>query len=205
MFSREHRVAIGIPGEFVSELDDIWALSTTTANFSSSMSWRGPVQPFLLNKSVADELVDGPFGFYSLINRQPSARTEMEELLLTALHWVGDSAIQAKPANQLLSLFIALETMLTQGHGGITRDLSEAMAFLLEEEVEGRRWVRDNVKALYEGRGDVAHRGSLVVAPDEISWLTNTTLGVLQRILLRREEFPTRRALAEWLDTQRLS
>jgi hypothetical protein len=203
MFSRKSRAAIGVPGDFASDLDDVWALSRTSGIFASSTAFRGPIQPFLLSRDVAEEFFDGPFGFYPLIEEYPEERSEMEDLLLTALHWIADSAVQAKPENQLLSLFIALETILT-GRSGITRDLSEGMAFLLADELEERRAVRDTVRALYEGRGHVAHGGARDVADRDVGWLTDACLGVLQRILQRRVEFPTRRILSEWLDSQRL-
>jgi hypothetical protein len=129
----------------------------------------------------------------------------MEELLLTAVHWIADSALQVTPANQLLSLFIGLETLLTNGNSGISRDLSEAAAFLLEDDLERRRRARDDLRALYADRGKIAHRGERGASDEGVAWLTDLALGVLQRILARRDEFIDRKTLARWLDTRRLT
>lgn len=206
MFSRKHRAGVGAPGELPSDIDEGWAVSQTTSRFSTSASVRGPLQPFLLTHLVGEELAEGgPFGFFSLIEKAPGERTEMEDLLLTALHWIADSALQATPDNQLLSLFISLETLLTAGRNRITRDLIEAAAFLLEDDLEQRRCVRDNLKALYDDRGEIAHRGQRGVSDEAVEWLSDVVLGVLQRLLLRRSEFPDRVALAHWVDACRLA
>jgi len=206
MFSRKQRAGVGAPGELPSDIDEGWAVSTTTSKLSMSASVRGPLQPFLLTHTVADELAEnGAFGFFSLIEKPPSERTEMEELLLTAVHWIADSALQPTQDNQLLSLFIGLETLLTTGRTGITRDLVETVAFLLERDLDRRRWVRDNLRALYEDRGKIAHRGGRGASEEAVDWLTNVTIHILQRLLARRDEFSDRRKLAKWVDTCRLT
>jgi hypothetical protein len=204
-FSRQHRVAIGIPGEVAFGLDDVWAISKQTSRFASSTKALGPIQPFLLTTELAGELSEGDFAFIPVIDTSPSERSEMEERLLLALHWIADSAVQLKPANQLLSLFTALETLLVTRRSGITRNLSETMAFLLEDELEGRRYVLNSVQALYSGRGEVTHAGLRDVPADDVAWLTDATLGIAQRLLRRRDELTTAKALAEWVETQRLS
>jgi hypothetical protein len=171
------------------------------------MTHVGPRYPFDLNEDAERKLREkGFWAFGDLIATAAVDRTPFETALMTALHWYADQVRQPAPANKLLSLTIAAETLFPSGgRGRIAFGCAEGVAFVLETDPDGRRHVRQSFRSLYNRRGDVAHEGSTVVSEREVWTLANLVAGTLLSLVGRRGEFETTQDLADWVDSQRLA
>jgi hypothetical protein len=116
-----------------------------------------------------------------------AARLEATNRLRAALNRAGqyfESSMQRElPADRLIDLAIAVESMFTTGEGDLTFKISQAVAQFVGTTVPERREILADIKILYKRRSDLFHGRDLDVTHSQIdkwsSTLRKAFLGLL--------------------------
>lgn len=204
LYRMDLRVRVGPLGEFTADSETVLVISEPVEAFSMPMTRVGPLLPLDLTPDHVQKVKDAGYWHYAdLLATKPIERTEFESALLRALHWYAEGTVQRLPANQLLTLTIAAETIFPRRRGAF--GCAEGIAFVLEDQADRRLKVRETFRMLYKKRGDIAHEGYLDVSPQEAYVLANLVMGVLLKLVARRNEFECLADLESWIDGRRLA
>ena len=129
----------------------------------------------------------------------------MEMLILRALHWFADGDLQRNPENQLQSYVTCLDMFFASKDGEATRSIQEGVAHVMGLDVDARREIHDFVGEVYDYRSRASHSGEQFELPELILKCRGLVINFILQMVERRSEFPTRKALKDWVLTQRLS
>ena len=88
-------------------------------------------------------------------------RTNIEDKVLEALFWFGDSMKEKSLENINLRLIICLESLLRVNKGCTGRDIAERAAFLYSDDKATRLIVNDLVQDAFRFRNDLVHDGKI--------------------------------------------
>jgi hypothetical protein len=206
LYPLNDRIRVAPAGELISEIETVLIISDPVEGLSMPMKWVGPRYPLDLSGLAVSKLRDSGFwGFADVLATEPNQRTEFETAMLLALHWYANHPMHATPANQLLSLTIAAETIFPRRRGGIGVGCAEGIAFVLADDPEDRYKIRETFGNLYSKRGDIAQQGQARVSERDIAVLANLVMGLLLKAVAARSEFATRDDFERWIDSRRLA
>ena len=120
-----------------------------------------------------------------------NAKTELEEAILTSIHWIGEAQNDFNHTDAFVKYWIAIETFFSISNEDITDSLAKGISTLLT--AGGYRFVKINeatkiykrTKNLYIKRNKIIHRGIYEdISPTELSeickyavWCVLTCLG----------------------------
>ncbi|SRR5713101_1504420 len=91
------------------------------------------------------------------------AKTGYQEALLDALLLYSRSSIVSDPADKIVYLFAALESLLLRNDNEpITKNLGERMAFMIGKDVASRKAIVANTSDTYQLRSAFVHHGNSV-------------------------------------------
>jgi hypothetical protein len=126
------------------------------------------------------------FGLQSVVDAiaKREERSEFDDMLLNAMHWIADAERQEQLENKITSYMTAMELFFTVEDGPIVRDLSESVAFLLGNTLENRKRVKKLVARLYGLRSKVSHEGHRSALSRDVVELKTIAINVL--ILMSR-------------------
>jgi hypothetical protein len=204
LYRFDNRVRVGATGEFAADSETVLVFSEPVEAFSMPMTRVGPLLVLDLTEDHIQKLNDvGYWGYAAVLGTKAAERSEFDSALLLALHWYAEGTVQRLPSNQLLMLTIAAETMFPRGRRRYS--CAEGLAFVLEDDADRRRNVRETFLALYRKRGDIAHQGYLGVSSEEVYSLANLVMGMLLTLVARRAEFDDLAELQSWVDDRRLA
>lgn len=112
-------------------------------------------------------------------------KTEMERRILTSAEWIGKAVMEKDYSKSLFQFVVAIEAML-QFHEktiispSIVSQLSDWLAFIIEEEPDRRRTKAKYCKDIYQKRSAIAHGGSNTVQKEDLE----TALVISKSMLL---------------------
>jgi hypothetical protein len=206
LYPLNDRIRVAPAGELISEIETVLIISDPVEGFSMPTKWVGPRYPLDLSGLAVSKLRDSGFWeFADVLATEPSQRTEFETAMLLALHWYANHPTHPTPANQLLSLTIAAETIFARRRDGTGFSCAEGIAFVLADDPEDRYKIRETFGNLYSKRGDIAHQGQASVSERDIAVLANLVMGLLLKAVASRSEFAIRDDFERWIDSRRLA
>lgn len=206
LYPKGWNVAIGLQGEVFRVKRWIPILSTDGKSFNAHEHIVGPLIPFEINEPHLERMIKiGLFKMSKVIAKLDKELGDFERVVLRALHWVANSQTQEEGENKLLNLITCMETFLTPRDGNpIGTFIAEAVAILLADNLESRKRLKKRVQELYRLRSAVSHGGRKAILDTDLSELENIA-GILTMTLVERmDEFPTHKALLEWIESKRL-
>lgn len=159
------------------------------------------ITPYVLDKLSEYKFED----IFDIVNCSEDDRTEVEVLVLRALHWFADGDLQRNSENQLQSYVTCLDMFFASKDGETTRAIQEGVAHLMGLNVNGRREIYDFVGEVYDYRSRASHAGEQFDLPELTRKLRDLVISFILQIVARRAEFPTKKAIKDWVLTQRLS
>jgi hypothetical protein len=200
------RVRVAAPGALAPGFETVLVLSDPPEGFTLPMRRVGALHRFELDEAAVEKLRGtGYWEFAAVIAKPPSERSDFEAALISALHWYANHTEHESPANRLISLAIAAETIFPSRRGNIGLSTAEGVAFVLEDNRDRRFAARQAFRDLYAKRGAVAHRGRTNITDNDVYEMANIVIGVLLSLISRRNEFRSPDELDEWIDQQRLA
>ncbi len=147
-----------------------------------------------LSLKAVEEMSDaGVFEAAGYMTREPN--TDLERKVLRSIQWASNSQGQREPQNRLLSLMIALETLLPppgRTSGGTAAWVSEGAAILLGANLSSRLAVRNRIVGLYRKRNSIVHGGEEEeITMEDFLWLRGTVHDLIKVIIKSRDQFET--------------
>lgn len=135
-------------------------------------------------------------------------RSELENVLVTAIRWLGQGVASSEQPEKVLCYAIALERMMTsdnEEHIDISDRLARRLAFLLGDTYDRRYEIWILAKRLYGLRSKVAHAGRTDFATNDIKLLERYALSALIKLGLHLSEWDTHQDFINWTRQQEFS
>lgn len=155
--------------------------------------------------TIADAWIAEFPGIVEQLNLVANAQTDFAKSLLDALLLYSRSPLTANPADKLVYILVALESLLLKDRNEpIQKNIGERLAFLIGETLEARKAIVSNTAAAYELRSAFVHHGE---SPDDIAVLKTFLLNAwtgLYNLIFAVERFPTKLALIQALEDRKL-
>jgi hypothetical protein len=167
----------------------------------------GPYANLVLTEERVKRLGDvGLSELADILGRPERSRTEIEDMLTQSVHWFANGEIQDEPENKLLSYVTCLDMFFSiPGTGDTARSVSEGVAFLLGKDKQWRLEIYETVKEAYDRRSSASHSGTRLEDLAIIPKIRILALNVIGEMVKRRDAFPNRAGIREWLLDMRLS
>ena len=133
-------------------------------------------------------------------------RTPYQEQLLDALRIYSRSSLAADPADKLIYILVALESMLVRDDSeALQSNIAERIAFLISDALPQRREIIQSVKAAYGLRSRFLHHGR---RPEDLAVLTrfmNIAFPCILGLIHNAHQMPSVEALHRAIEDARLS
>jgi hypothetical protein len=161
-----------------------------------------------------DVLVEhGPGGDWAWQRLGKKHMCNFEQRIFASLDWLGKSFAEPDPARSILESVLALESLIQQKDTGvlilpgIVHQLSEAAAFILGNDVDSRRSIRDAVKEIYKVRSAIVHSGSTKVTHGEAQRARNLMVRLIEALTTAPHfgGMESIKAVLEWVEQQKFS
>lgn len=197
-----YRIAIGLDGEVVRAFRTITVISSDYIHFGTPSMVIGPLAAFDIEEETVKMMEEiGIFKMAALL-RKPNT-TKFEQLLLRGIRSFGKSYTHVEKEDKLLSLITCLETFVKTGTDDrISKNVAEAVAFVLSDDPNVRRSLRDTVKESYGKRSKVSHGGPEVLDLD-LDNLRGMVGNFVARMIQLKDKFHTHEDLLDWIDERK--
>ncbi|MDA2190722.1 HEPN domain-containing protein [Bacillus cereus] len=180
---------------------------------STSAQGTGAMSQIFLNQHQVVKLMsqNGNDRIWSLLAK--SNLNDMEQRIISAIKWAGKALRDEEPARAFIQYMFAFEALLQFQQRGqlvspsITYQISEFVAFIVNESLDDRIRTEKMIKDLYGKRSTIVHGGSTEVSEDELSQAFSLLKNIIV-ILLVHEEFKDIKSiqhLNEWVKKQKYS
>jgi hypothetical protein len=180
-------------------LSDDGSISPVRARFGAMGACQ--ITPYVLDRLNAYKFES----IFEIVQLSDEARTETEMLILRALHWFADGDLQRNPENQLQSYVTCLDMFFASKDGESTRSIQEGIAHIMGTDAKARREIHDFVGEVYDYRSRASHTGEQFELPELTRKCRDLVISFILQMVQRRAEFPTKKAIKDWVLTQRLS
>lgn len=129
-----------------------------------------------------------------------SSRNEIENRLLLAIEWIGQSLTERVPSSAFLKAAIALEILFTPQKSdyitpSIASQISESIAMVIGHDAESRHEIESIVKKLYGLRSGIAHAGKTDVRQQDLANIQHLARNVVLRLLTSATLRPAKTAV----------
>lgn len=138
-----------------------------------------------------------------------SARTEVDQRLLSALRWTGRATAERRDDQAFLFFAIALEALLTGRtvQGDISYRIAMRSARLCAgEDIHSRRSCRDRVKRLYDLRSRIVHQGFMDVTSGDVESFRQVVKAAIIAVLTQEHfwSLESNKSFEDWFEDQLL-
>jgi len=203
LFTKERPRAVGVLGE-VTEQSRV-AIAIRTDNKEANITEERTNFPLELTDETLKRMKDiGIFDLSDVITKKD--KTEFEEIILRAVHWLASAQAQNENENTLLNLVTCLETFFKAEAGTpITATISEGVALLTATEVEARKERKRRVADFYGKRSKLTHEGEGLITNADLLELTMIARDLTLWMIRNRSKFRDHESFKGWLEDQKMS
>lgn len=131
-------------------------------------------------------------------------RTEFEETVISALLQYSRSALKAEPADKLLYIISALESVLLPESSELTKNLQLRMALLLGKTYDERTAITKAVSTAYRLRSDFVHRNLVVADLGAVREFMREAFRIAHKLLSLAGRFETQSEFIAVVDSYKL-
>lgn len=165
----------------------------------------GSVIPFEVNQSSLDRMSE--IGVFKVSNALSKNQTNnFEESIIRSVHWFSVALTQDENSNAFLFLIVALESLFKAERGNsIGGTVAESVAFLMADNLEGRKNLVSIVRKYYGKRSGVAHGGKKTIPDIDLYTLINITGTSIMVAIEKLSEFTSQAQFMSWIEDQKLS
>ena len=129
-----------------------------------------------------------------------------EESLIRSIHWFSVALTQDENSNSFLFLIVALESLFKPEQGNsIGGTVAESVAFLMADNLEGRKKRISLVRKFYGKRSGVAHGGKKTISDTDLYTLINIAGTSIMATIEKLSIFTTQKEFMSWIEDQKLS
>ncbi|AZI33833.1 HEPN domain-containing protein [Kaistella carnis] len=105
---------------------------------------------------------------------QKENKTKIEERIMKSVFWIGNGVYDTSSSKALLQFIFAIESLLQYDiksfiSPSIVSQLSESIAFILEDDYEKRKEISKLFKKLYKERSSIAHGNNKSIEYEDLS------------------------------------
>jgi hypothetical protein len=137
---------------------------------------------------------------------QKPQRTNFEQALIRAVHWLASGQAQFENENALLNFITCIEALLKpSAQEPITAAIAEGTAILIRKTLDERKEVKKQVKDFYQKRCTLTHEGEGQILDADLRGLKKLALELTVHLVGRRGEFTSQQQLRSWLEDKKLS
>jgi hypothetical protein len=204
------------PANFTSRVKS-YALPLGMEN---TLVWhRFHLQDGVIKELAADHIYEGPhewiidemrpelIGILQLLSDLAKVQeTDLSKTLLDAMLIYSRNSTTTEPADKLVFILVALESMLLRDTSEqVQSNLGERMAFLVGESLEDKKKIVATVKATYAMRSKFIHHGQDIDDLEIFDAFLGYAWSAFLKLLTLRNSFKTRFDLLNKLDEMKLS
>lgn len=172
--------------------------------FNMQMDSVGSVRPFEIDENAIRRMDE--IGVFLLSDALSKKQTNnLEEALIRAIHWFSVALTQNESSNAFLFLMVALESLFKAEKGNsIGGTIAESVAFIMSDNLEGRKKIITIVREYYGKRSGVAHGGNKSISDSELYNLINIVGTTIMSIIQKLSELRSQKELMDWIDEMKL-
>ena len=136
--------------------------------------------PFQFTKNNMNKMQSyGTKKIGDILNINEYKRTNFQKLILKGINLYGDGISDTDYSSGYVKLVTVLEHLLVKKKESISINLSERIAFLLNNLVDVRKEIYKNIRYIYQIRCDIVHSGEKEISNDEFNYLKKVTFNIL--------------------------
>jgi len=203
IYSIREDIRIGLKGDHPKSLRQGFVLSDSGLNTKSDSI--GSVIAFEINQETLmrmDEI--GVFKISAALRKKQA--NNLEEALVRSIHWFSVALTQNENSNGFLFLIVSLETLFKAAQGNsIGGTVAESVAFLMSDNLEGRKQLISIVREYYGKRSGVAHGGKKSISDTELYTLINIVRTTIMIVIEKLSKFDSQTKLMGWIEELKLS
>ncbi|MDP1539507.1 MAG: HEPN domain-containing protein [Moraxellaceae bacterium] len=164
----------------------------------------GSVRPFEINENTIRRMDE--IGIFLVSDALSKTQTNsLEEAIIRAIHWFSVALTQNDSSNAFLFLIVALESLFKAEMGNsIGGTVAESVAFIMADNLEGRKQLISIVRNYYGKRSGVAHGGNKSISDLELLTLTNIVSTAIMIIIKKLNKFSSQKELMGWIEEMKL-
>lgn len=189
--------------------------------FNASLA--GHSRPCHLNNETIDDLEKGDLDVINKLLRKRGKISEFENRILTGIYWFAealkidiyynkdysddDREIPIENfefinrGEKLLKLFMALESVLNfNNKESITQNISERVALLINDNLDGRKQIKNHIRSLYNLRGNMVHQGVTYIYNDDLNYLASYVHATLKKIIILKADIDKTEDLNNYIE-----
>lgn len=202
LFDDERPRTVGVLGD-VSR-DSRVAMAIHTDNQACVFHSELTHVPLTLNEEAIAAMRNiGVFELSDLIEKD--GRTEFEDVVLRAAHWLASAQTQNENENALLNLVTCLETFFKPESGApITATIAEGVAMLTANALKERTHRKNRVAYFYGKRSKLTHEGDGTVTDADLRELTCLCRDMTLLMIRHKASFSFHKDFRVWLEGQKL-
>ena len=172
--------------------------------FNMQMDSVGSVRPFEIDENAIRRMDE--IGVFLLSDALSKKQTNnLEEALIRAIHWFSVALTQNESSNAFLFLMVALESLFKAEKGNsIGGTIAESVAFIMSDNLEGRKKIITIVREYYGKRSGVAHGGNKSISDSELYNLINIVGTTIMSIIQKLSELRSQKELMDWIEEMKL-
>lgn len=202
VYSRSYRAFIGFKGEIPRSSRNTLVAKIDFSSYHQRWESTGALYKLeISNKTVPIMHKIGLFKVSEFL-KKPKLKP-FEKSLLTAIHWFADCQMQDDPENEILSLMIAMETLLsTDKNEPKSSFISEATAILLGDE-EHKKELKNKIKSLYDKRSRITHEGQAQFKTEDVDYLRHVVKDLIYRMVKNKDYINSQKALIDYISDKK--
>ncbi|RVU30954.1 HEPN domain-containing protein [Neptunomonas marina] len=164
----------------------------------------GSVRPFEINEDAIRRMDE--IGIFLVSDALSKKQTNnLEEALIRAIHWFSVALTQNESSNAFLFLIVALESLFKAERGNsIGGTVAESVAFIMADNLEGRKKLISLVRDYYGKRSGVAHGGKKSISDSELFTLINIVGTTIMVVIEKLRDFNSQKELMGWIEEMKL-
>lgn len=195
-------IRIGLKGDHPKTQRQGFIISET--GFNTQGDSVGSVRPFEINGKTIRRMDEiGVFRVSdALLKKQANS---LEEALIRAIHWFSVALTQHELSNAFLFLIVALESLFKPERGNsIGGAIAESVAFIMADNLDGRKQIISKVRDYYGKRSGVAHGGNKSISDSELFTLMSIAGSTIMVVIEKLKEFNSQKELMNWIEEMKL-
>lgn len=195
-------IRIGLKGDHPKTQRQGFIFSESSLNTQGDSV--GSVRPFEINENAIQRMDEiGVFLVSDALSKKQT--NNLEEALIRAIHWFSVALTQNESSNAFLFLIVALESLFkTERGSSIGGTVAESVAFVMADNLEGRKKLISIVRDYYGKRSGVAHGGNKSISDLELFTLINIVGTTIMVVIKKSKEFRSQSELMDWIEEMKL-
>lgn len=203
LYGLKEDIRIGLKGDHSKTRRQGYIISDSSFNAVGDNV--GSVIPFDINHITINKMIQiGVFRISDALEK-PQVNI-LEEATIRSIHWYSVALTQNDKSNSFLFLIVALESLFQTAKGNsIVGTVAESVAFLMSDNLKGRKQIVSTLRDYYGKRSGVAHGGNKTISDTDLHTLTYIVATTIMIVIRKLDEFDNQDKLMNWIEEIKFS